>query len=196
MRSLAKVLALVAAAALAPAALQASALKHMNLEELTERSGRIFSGTVVEVEPGTTAVGGGTVPTVTYRVAVDATFRGTFPEKAGQKIAEVRMIADRTDTRAGRMIRFRALPPMPRLEVGSRYVLFVTKPSAAGLSATVGLGQGCFKVNGEPGGEVVANDFDNLGLFRGMDDDGGSRKRGPVAYEALARKIRALAVRK
>jgi hypothetical protein len=74
-----------------------------------------------------------------------------------------------------------ALPELPELGVGEDYVLFTTKPSAVGLSTTVGLGQGAFKLFvSEDGEELAANELNNAGLFN-----------GPVTYTQLASAIRA-----
>jgi hypothetical protein len=193
MRSHARLLAVTAAASLlVPAPLPAEVLvRHMNLERLARSADRVFSGTVVAIEKGEVAVGGGTLPTVTYRFSIDNGFRGTFEEKGGRQTAEVRMVDRPADRRSGRMVRFSALPPAPRMEMGQRYLLFTTAPSAAGLSTTVGLGQGFFRISGGPGHELAANEFDNVGLFRGLDGDGPSA-RGPVRYKALADRIKAL----
>ena len=36
---------------------------------------------------------------------------------------------------------------MPQLAVGRTYLVFTTQPSEIGLSTTVGLGQGAFRIN-------------------------------------------------
>jgi hypothetical protein len=191
MRSLARLLVAGAAALLAISPLSAALLKQMNLQELAGNADRIFSGTVIEVDKGTLEVGGGRLPTVTYRVAVDTAFRGAFTDKNGQKIADLRMVADPGPMRSGPLVRFSALPKMPEIARGQRYLFFTTVPSAAGLSTTVGLGQGCFRIIGNPGEEQLANEFDNLGLFRGMSATGVPEK-GPIAYSDLVQRIRAL----
>ena len=49
------------------------------------------------------------------------------------------------------------LPELPRLQVGSDYLLITTPPSTIGLSITVGLGQGLFQLSGKPGQELAIN---------------------------------------
>jgi hypothetical protein len=72
---------------------------------------------------------------------------------------------------------------VPRLKMGSDYLLFTTRPSEIGLSTTVGLGQGAFSVYSEDKQDWAVNEFDNMGL--GID---GS---GPAPYSELAAKIQA-----
>jgi hypothetical protein len=62
--------------------------------------------------------------------------------------------------------------------------LFATPPSSIGLSTTVGLGQGAFKVFAANGGMAAVNEFNNAGL--GLNGD------GPIAYSVLSAKINAL----
>ncbi len=191
MRTLAKLLALSAAVVLAVTPLGATILKQMNLEQLVGNSGRIFSGTVIEVDKGTLEVGGGKVPTVTYRVVVDNAFRGDFIEKDGHRIIDLRMVSDAAPRHAGNAVGFSILPEMPRIERGQRYLFFTTNPSKVGLSTTVGLGQGCFRISGSPGQEQLANEFDNQGLFRGMSAP-NVPERGPIPYATLTGRVQAL----
>jgi hypothetical protein len=192
MRSLGKGLATSAAMGLLAAApARAAVLKPMNLEELTRKADRIFSGTVVSVERGRVAVGGGTLPTVTYRIAVDRAMAGV-PEKGASQVVEVRMIGDPDEVRRDRLVRLRKAPPRPDIEAGQRYLLFVTAPGPIGLSTTVGLGQGCFRVGGAAGDEDAVNEFDNAGLFRGMNAPAGRTARGPIKFAAIAERVRAL----
>lgn len=192
MRTLAKFLALSAAVGLLVVSpLMATILKQMNLEDLAGNANRIFSGTVIEVDKGSMEVGGGTLSTVTYRVLVDTAFRGEFTDKGGRQIADFRMLADAGPSRSGELVRYSTLPKMPAIEMGKRYLFFATAPSAVGLSTTVGLGQGCFRISGEPGEELLVNEFDNMGLFRGMSVT-AVPERGPIAYTRLAEQINAL----
>lgn len=196
MRTAAKYVALGALAVLvAIAPLTATILKQMNLADLAGNANRIFSGTVIEIGKGDLAVGGGKVATVTYRVVVDNSFRGEFTEKEGLRVAEFTMVTDPGPRRSGDSVSFSALPRMPDIQMGQRYLFFTTAPSSVGLSTTVGLGQGCFRITGEPGEEITTNEFDNLGLFRGMSAP-GMPERGPIAYSRLVQQIDALLGRK
>jgi len=184
-----------AAILLAASPAVATILKPLNLDDLVRSADRIFSGTVVEIEKSSVAMGGGNVPIVIYRVLLDAAFRGEFPEKGGGKIAEIRMVANQPEARSNGLTRLPRLTGLPEFEQGKRYLFFMTKPSAAGLSAPVGLGQGFFHVSGSPGSELVVNGFDNLGLFRGMNVPEASG-RGPVKYDVVVRRITALGPKK
>ena len=68
-----KVLSWMMAALIAAIAAPAGAamIMKMNLAQLTDRADTIFRGEVLSVEPGKIAIGGGTLPTVTYRLRVD-----------------------------------------------------------------------------------------------------------------------------
>ena len=192
MRSLGKCLALTAGVSLlAVSPAQANVLKPMNLEELTRRADRIFSGTVTAVEKGRVAVGGGTLPTVTYRIAVDRALAGV-PEKGASQVVEVRMIGDPDEVRRDRLVRLPKAPPRPDIEAGQRYLFFVTAPGLVGLSTTVGLGQGSFRVTGKAGDEDAVNEFGNVGLFRGMNAPGERAARGPIKFAAIAERVRTL----
>jgi hypothetical protein len=187
MTSLGKSAALAATCLLAGAPAHAALLRPMNLEQLTLKAGRIFSGTVVAVEKGHTAMGGGMLPTLTYRIAVDRALAGV-PEKS--QVVEVRMIGDPRGVRRDRLMRLPKAPPRPQIEAGQRYLFFLTVPGPTGLSTTVGLGQGLFRITGAGDDEGVENQYDNAGLFRGM--SGKESGRGPVRYADVAARVAAL----
>jgi hypothetical protein len=175
-------LALLLLAAAAPVA--ATTVLKMDLDDLADRADLIFRATVLAVEPGTVAVGGGELPTVTYRLRVDEAFKGEF-DAAGKDapVVEVTVVGSLKDSpyQQGDSARFSALPRAPRLERGGEYLLFTTAPSAIGLSTTVGLGQGAFKIFlSADRQEMAVNELGNLGLFD-----------GPVTYTDLAHAIRA-----
>lgn len=157
----------------------ATTVLKMDLDGLVTRAERIFRATVVAVEPGTLAIGGGEVPTVTFRLVVEETFKGAFEGKEAE-VVEMTVVGSLKGADAGGPTRFAVLPEPPNLVQGSDYVIFATAPSAAGLSTAVGLGQGAFKVYaGEGDQELAVNELGNLGLFA-----------GPVTYATLADEIR------
>lgn len=159
----------------------ATTVLQMSLDDLATRADRVFRGTVLSVEPGTVAVGGGTLPTVIYELAVEEEFKGQYP--AGKNIVTVTMIGNLKggDRIVNGQRRLASLPEVPRLRMGGTYVLFTTQPSSGGLSTTVGLGQGSFKIYLSPTNEeMAANELNNAGLFS-----------GPVTYTQLAGAIRA-----
>lgn len=170
-------LALVALAA-SPAA--GTTVLKMDLDGLVTNADRIFRGTVVAVEPGTLEIGGGELPTVTFRIALEETFKGTFEGKESD-VVEMTVVGNlKQGDSVGGLTRFANLPEPPELVTGGDYVIFATAPSAAGLSTAVGLGQGAFKVyQGEGAQELAVNELGNLGLFA-----------GPVTYATLADEIR------
>ena len=176
--------------------LSAATVVQLNLEQMVDRADKIFRGTVLDAREGTVQAGGGELPVVTYRLRVDEEFKGAFEEVKGVRIAEVRMLGKLKPASSSGTAR--SLPPLtdlPRLEVGRDYLLLTTPESAAGLSTTIGLGQGRFELKGKPGQEIALNDNQNRGLFRGMSgtdsfSGGATPQEGPLPYSALASLIR------
>lgn len=186
-------LAAVALALLAGQAMEAATVRQFNLEQMVDRADRIFRGTVLEAKEGTVQAGGGELPIVTYRIRVDEALKGEFQELKGQTIAEVRMIGKLDSSRAAAQRRLSTMPVLLRLEVGQDYLLLTTPPSAIGLSTTVGVGQGSFRLFGKPGQETAVNAYNNQGLFTGMSRAAaGIPSGGPVPYPVLADLIRGL----
>ena len=149
---------------------EATMVKKMDLVEMCQVAGRIFRGTVVDIEKGTVSAGGGDVPTITYRIKVAEEFKGSFPAPTnGELVLSITSV----DLH---------VIDMPRLAVGEDYLLLTTTPSSVGLSTMVGLGQGTFKVYGEANAELAVNALNNVGLINGV--------RGPMPYRDLANHIR------
>lgn len=172
------------------AAVQATMMLQMNLEEMTGRADKIFRGTVINVQQGTIEAGGAELPAVTYRFKVEELFKGEATQVKGDKaVMEIRMIGSLVHSKAdenGNM-NFSPFRDVPRLDEGGDYLLFTTPESAAGLSVTVGLGQGAFKVSpvdGADGEYLAVNEFNNAGL--------GLNGAGPVGYVELSAQINAL----
>lgn len=184
------VLATVAALTI-PMSVSAATVLQMDLAQMVGRAGTIFRGTVLDVREGTVPLGGGELPVVTYRLRVDEAFKGTFQEVKGLQIAELTMVGKlkSVDTSAARLLSI--LPELPKLQVGQDYLLLATAPSAAGLSTTVGLGQGAFTLSGKPGQETAVNGNHNRGL--GLQATGIEPvPEGPVPYSTLAENIRSI----
>lgn len=190
LKALSWMMAAMLAAITAPAG--AAMILKMNLAQLTDRADAIFRGEVLSVEPGKIAIGGGTLPTVTYRLRVDEAFKGEFEakENASPEI-EITMLGTlKSTTRSGNQTHLgSALPEVPKLRVGESYVLFTTAPGQSGLRSPVGLGQGSFRIYaGANKTELAVNELNNLGLFDGT----ASARRaapgseGPVTYTRLA----------
>lgn len=192
LRALSWMMAAMLAAITAPAG--AAMILKMNLAQLTDRADAIFRGEVLSAEPGKIAIGGGTLPTVTYRLRVDEAFKGQFEakENASPEV-EITMLGTlKADARSGGQTRLTSsLPEVPKLRVGESYVLFTTAPSASGLRSPVGLGQGSFRIY--PGAnktEFAVNELNNLGLFNGGPAQRSAQGAdGPVTYTRLATAI-------
>ena len=166
--------------------LAATTMLQMDLAELTERAGRIFRGTVVDVEQGSIQIGGGELPAVTYRFKVDDLFKGEADVvKGDEAMIEIRMVGSiKAAAPAGDYARLNTFRDVPKLTMGSDYLLFMTPQSEVGLSVSVGLGQGAFNIFPVDKQDFAVNGFNNGGL--GLDAS------GPVAYNDLSAKIRAL----
>ena len=182
---------LVAASALIlTAQVHATMMLHMDLGELTARADKIFRGTVTDVQEGTIEAGGAELPMVTYQFKVEELIKGEATQVKGDKaVMEIRMIGSLVHSKAddNGNLKFSPFRDVPRLAEGSDYLLFTTAESSIGLSMTVGLGQGAFKVSpvdGARGEYQAVNEFNNAGL--------GLNGAGPVGYVELSAQIHAL----
>lgn len=99
-------------------AAHATSVRSLNLDELTERAGKIFAGRCVQISSADDAALGQPVTTATF--AVDRAVKGV----------------------AGRSVTIRFLGGDPTFAVGEEVVLFLYEESALGLTSPVGLGQG------------------------------------------------------
>jgi hypothetical protein len=178
---------LLAAGLVLPAG--ATTMLQLNLEDLVVRAERIYRGTVVKMEPGSKKIGGGEIPTVTYTIRVDEAFKGSFEVRKGRQMEILTTFGKQPPVTVGKSRRLASFMGMPQMDVGGTYLLFATRRSAVGLSAPVGLGQGCFRVLPKNGGETAENEFANTGLFRGM-EVAGPEAEAPVSYDRLAAEIR------
>jgi hypothetical protein len=148
---------------------------------MVSRAGNVFRATVVDVRGGTIDVGGGKLPTTTYTLRVEESFKGSFDkEGATVEITVVGSIKHEPVIVGGRH-RFSILPDVPSLAIGSDYLLMTTPPSPAGLSTTVGLGQGAFSIIVRNREELAVNAAGNANIGHA----------GPVPYSQLAADIRA-----
>ncbi|MGH9372791.1 MAG: hypothetical protein ACRD15_14795 [Vicinamibacterales bacterium] len=161
-------------------------VRHMNLQQMCDAAGRIFRGTVLGASEGTVAAGGGQLSTIVYRIRVDEQFKGSFEIVKGQRIATLQMVQAGKRPQLGFVRHFPVLDAMPALHEGHDYLILATRPSAAGLSTTVGLKQGVFKLAGKAGQETAVNGNHNVGLNAGA---AISAARGPVSYSSLRASI-------
>lgn len=196
-----RILTLTALVAFLAPPLGASTVMQLNLTELVNRADRIYRGKVLSATEGTIDVAGGQLPIVTYRIAVDELFRGDVAVVKGVRIAEIKMLGKPRAIRQGNLQFVSTLPDLPQLVIGEEYLLFATRPSAIGLSTTVGLGQGFFSIRRENKEMTAVNAVNNNGLFRDMVAAPAAAQAlsatatpgtGPVAYDELARMIRGL----
>lgn len=149
-------------------------VRQMNLGEVCDGADKIFRGRVLSTRVGSLEAGGAQLPTVTYGIAVEESFKGAYGlTKGDQTYVEVTMLGTLKPGGVNNNGRASTLPELPRLEVGESYLLMTTAPSAIGLSTTVGLAQGCYHINAKT--EMATNGT-------GM---------APVAYSALADELRA-----
>ena len=163
------------------------AVRHMNLQQMCGAAGRIFRGTVLGVKDGAVTVGGSQIATVVYRLRVEEAFKGSYETYKEEQIATIQMVKRSKTSQAGPVRRLSAFDDLPQFEQGHDYLILATTPSVAGLSTTVGLGQGAFKVGGKVGQEIAVNGNNNIGLYAGMNV---APVRGPVAYSTLRSQIR------
>ena len=171
-----------------PAAVLATSVKQMNIDELSANADRIFRGTVISIQPGTVEAGGAELHTITYTLKVEDAFKGDFlVAKDDVRLAKITMITDpKVPGEANGMTRLGVVRDVPKLKVGDVYLLFASAESQIGLSTPIGLGQGCFDINGS----MALNRAGNLGLFTGASVQGPSK--GALPYADLADKIRAV----
>lgn len=157
-------------------AASAAMVMKMGLSDLVGNADKVFRGTVLTKEPGTVSMGGSEFSTVVYTVKVDDALKGDFGSGKDAAVIELTMLGNlKSDVSSGNMKRLSVIDMNPDLIVGSDYVLFTTAKSAAGLSTTVGLDQGLFRIfNNADGRDMTANGLGNQGLFG-----------GPVSYEEL-----------
>ena len=162
---------LALAAAMLALAFSASAAmgQKFDLGGLVGNADKVFRGTVISKEPGMVRAGGGDLPTVIYTLRVEDPIKGNFGAgKAGQVITIETLGNLKAAPANGPYERLSGFDAYLDLSVGSDYVLFTTRPSRIGLSTTVGLNQGLFRVFANAQGrEMTANGVDNSGLFDG-----------------------------
>jgi hypothetical protein len=178
--------------------LSASTVSQFNLADMARRAQKIYVGTVRSASEGTLAVGGGQLGVVTYRLSVDEDLLGSTPIVKGERVAEIRMLGKQKVVTAGNLRSVSPVPDMPVLMVGQSYLVFTTAPSGIGLSTTVGLGQGCFRLFGKGDGQMAVNEVNNAGLFRDMQPPAATAAAsrsaappaaGPIRYVDLRAQI-------
>ena len=152
----------------------------MNLEQMVTQSERVFVGQVVSISETRVAMGGGELPAVIYRFRVSESFKGDYETVKDEQFAEVMMVGSLKDVIAGR----HPITDFPVLSQGTEYLLLIAEPGPTGLTATMGLGQGCFNLTGTDEERIALNLVNNAGLFNGMSAPFASD--GPILYSDLA----------
>jgi hypothetical protein len=183
-----------AVAAFGMTRVDAASVEHLTLRDIADRADRIVRGTVIAADESRIAAGGGLLPVVVYRIQVADVVKGT----AGD-VLEIRLLSPGKGA-TGRSRHASLFRDLPQFRVGQDYLLALTRPSAIGLSTTVGLGQGAFELRGAPGREQAVNQWNNLGLLNGPvtiagapagRDAAAARAAGPLPYTQLVDAIRA-----
>jgi hypothetical protein len=150
--------ALVVALFLAKA--NATQVRPLNIEEMTERATTIFAGRCLHVRVETDPKLRSDVTVATFRV--DRSIKGS----AGNTITVRMPWANVASFPAG----------VPSFERGDDVVLFLYGESASGMRAPVGLGQGRFRiVTDKQGHRIAINDVGNRNLMHGV--SAGTRQR-------------------
>ncbi|MBT8069061.1 MAG: hypothetical protein HKP21_12380 [Xanthomonadales bacterium] len=159
----------------------ATTLIEMNLATLTDRSDKIFRGTVMSVTEITVRGGGGDLPAIQYTIRVDESMKGNHVDRQGQQYAVIRMLGSLKQYHAGKP----PIPGFPLLREGGEYLLMVAPEGPIGLTTTMGLGQGAFNIFSDPNTreDMALNGFNNASLFKGM--SAGMPDDGPVSYNSL-----------
>ena len=158
---------LAAAAALAllamPAA-QAMKLRPQNLTQLISESESIIRGRVSRVTDGVTESG---MPYTEITIRVDDAAKGPILADTDYTFRQFGLLKPRKMANGRTLI---AVTPegFPSWTVGERIVAFMYHPaSRTGLQTTAGMAQGKLTVMGGK----VSNEFDNAGLFEGVEID-------------------------
>jgi len=153
----------------------ASQLRRLNLEDLTRRADRVFSGRCIDVRVGVDPDLGREATWITF--AVGRAAKGTLPGRLTIKLLG--------DQNAGGPDRDR-IEGLPRFRKGEQVVLFLYPDSEVGLTSPVGFGQGKFSLIPDPkGGMKAVNAFGNDGLLDRM-GPGVELLRGPRGVDADA----------
>ena len=161
--SRAAVLALATLALALPVA-HATKLKKQNLIDLIAQSDSIIAGTVKQVSDGVDDKG---VPYTQITIAVGASAKGTIKTQKDYTFRQFGLLEPRAYPNGHKLL---AMTPeaFPTWRKGEYVVAFLFRPaSRTGLQTTVGLAQGKFSL----ANERMANDFNNAGLFEGVDID-------------------------
>jgi hypothetical protein len=136
------------------ARLEASQVRPLNLEEMTQRAATIFSGRCVAISTARD-------PDLGVDVTM-ATFQVTRSVKGSEHGTITLRMPSSGDVGSG-------VGGLPTFHKGDVVVLFLYGKSQLGFRAPVGLGQGSFRVLKDKRGRATAlNDLGNRNLLRGL----------------------------
>ncbi len=156
----------------------ATTVLQMNLNQMSQGAATIVRGTVIEVSQTSVQAGGGQLPAISVRVRVSDTLKGQVDTVKDVQFTEFMMIGKLKDYSANAAV----YDGFPVLRQGREYLLFIGANGPVGLTTTMGLGQGCFHIVASSSGDMAVNEFNNNGLFKGMDM---AAANGPVSYDTL-----------
>src|SRR5262245_53676418 len=148
--------------ALALPVAEATKLKKQNLIDLISQSASTSAGTVKKVSDGIDAKG---VPYTEVTIAVGASAKGRIKTQQDYTFRQFGLLEPRTYPNGHKLL---AMTPeaFPTWRQGEYVVAFLFRPaSRTGLQTTVGLAQGKFS----SANNRMVNDFNNAGLFEGVD---------------------------
>jgi hypothetical protein len=135
--------------------LQATSVRPMDLDHLTQAAGMIVAGKVTHVESRPDQHG---LPATFITIAVTEKIKGVQEDAL-----TIKQLGFQELPGDGRAMR---LAGMPSYRLGEDVLLFLHQPSELGFTSPVGLGQGKYTVfEGAPGKRLVQNLFGNRNLF-------------------------------
>jgi hypothetical protein len=144
-------------------------VRSINLEEMTQKAGRIVAGRCVAVE----VIHDSSLDVVVTRVTVSVERAVKGVKGADGSTVVFRMLGDATSSSGTGIV------GLPRFAVGEKVVLFLYPESRSGLTSPVGLDQGKFvEVLDKQGRALAMNGFPNRRLFKGMSSTAKARLKG------------------
>ena len=145
--------------------IQATTVKQMNLLELANRAEKIFTAKILSIQFSTIkGPSGKLIPCTVYRAKVEHVLKGNEHEEI-----TFRFLGSSQMKVQGNYGFKLQISGIPIYRLNEEILLFLSKESAIGLSAPIGLYQGSFKVyKSITGKQMVVNGNNNAGLFKGM----------------------------
>ncbi|RMD93742.1 MAG: hypothetical protein D6813_03575 [Calditrichaeota bacterium] len=160
--------------------IQATTVKPMNLLELANRAEKIFTAKILSIQFSTVkGPSGKQIPCTVYRAKVEHVIKGNEREEI-----TFRFLGSSQMKVQGNYGFKLQIPGIPTYRLDDKILLFLSKESAIGLSAPIGLYQGSFKIyKSFTGKEMVVNGNNNAGLFKNVKQEEPDRIRQFSASE-------------